>query len=535
MKKVFILFVFIFTTLVGFAQPPVYKDVAAIFYARCTHCHNQNHKFPFLNYTQTQPLKVLIQNDLNINRMPPWHPDTTYANAAYPTVKRFSNEHLISSAEKTAILNWITAGAQKGDTTLAPPAPVYPKFKLSGNADITLKIPTFSSNAFTSDAYNCFSIPTGLTQDRILRAYEIVPGNPAIVHHVVINVDTTGSIVSDLSGGCYTQGGQFSIGGFAPGSPPIVFPNGATLKAGIRLKAGSQLILQLHYPIGTAGQTDSTKIRLYFYPIGTTGVRPIYVETPLQYWNFSPTAIPANQTRTYTAVSSATFASATYSISIYATFPHAHKVNKSIVNFAYKTTDTIPLIRINNWDFDFQGFYMFKKMVKVPKTYKLYSKHVYDNTMPHVATPTNVAFGTSTKDEMLFDAFMYLIYQPGDELINVDSILSADPILAIGIKENPAIVSNNFTSYAFPNPFENSVRIGYVLDNPTKVTVDIYSIYGSLVKSLCSSFENAGVHEIVWDSKNNDGINLSGGTYFYLIRAGAKQSYGKLSLMPSKN
>lgn len=525
MKKTFILFAFIFSAITASAQAPVYKDVAAIFYARCTNCHNQNHKYSFLNYTKTQVMAGSIAADLTSGRMPPWHPDTTYT--------RFCHENLITPAEKTAIQNWITAGALKGDTTQAPSAPVYPKYKLTGNADYTLKAPVFTSNAWTNDSYVCFSIPTGLTQDRYLKAYEIIPGNVGIVHHVVVNVDTTASIPSDLSGGCYTQGGQYSLGGYALGSPPTVFPNTAPLKMGIRIKAGSNLILQVHYPVGTVGQVDSTKIRLFYYPIGTTGVRPVYVTTPLQNWSMS---IPANTVKTYSATNLSTAAS--YSVSIFATFPHSHKICTSLINYAcLPGIDTIPLIRINKWDFDFQGFYTFDYMKKVPKSYKLVSKHIYDNTTanPYNPVPANVTAGLNTSNEMLFDAFMYMVYQPGDELINIKALLGADSLLMAGVKENTGTTLKDFTSYAYPNPFENTVKIGYYLNTPSKVNVEIYTMYGTLVKTINTNDETTGLHEVAWDSKNDAGINLAGGTYFYVVKVGNKQSYGKLSLMPSRN
>lgn len=184
------------------------------------------------------------------------------------------------------ILNWIGSGAQKGDTTQAPVAPIYTnQFQLNGNADLTLSIGTFTSTSTTTDKYFCFSIPSGLTQDRIIRAFEVVPGNKAIVHHAVITADTTGTYISNLSGSCYNIPGNLGIGTYAPGTKATIFPSQAPLKAGITLKAGSKIIIQLHYPAGSNGQVDSTKLRLFFYPIGTTGVRRIYSTTPLQNWS----------------------------------------------------------------------------------------------------------------------------------------------------------------------------------------------------------------------------------------------------------
>ena len=163
------------------------------------------------------------------------------------------------------------------------------------------------------------------------------------MHHVIVNVDTLGTSTSDLSGGCYTAGGDFGLGGFAPGAPPTVFPSSGPLKCGITIKAGSKLVLQLHYPMGSAGQLDSTKIRIYFYPIGTTGVRPVYVTTPLQNWLLN---IPANQVKTYTAIYPSGTSTLPYPLSVLAAFPHSHKIATYIENYAYLGTDTIPLIKI---------------------------------------------------------------------------------------------------------------------------------------------------------------------------------------------
>ena len=238
-----------------------YKDVAGIFYARCTSCHHTGAShYPFINYTQTSIMATSILNDLNTGKMPPWNADTSYT--------RFQHERIITFSEKTKILDWIAQGVLKGDTTLAPSAPVYSsQYQLVGTPDLVLSIGTFTSGASFSDKYYCFSMPTGLTQDRILRAFEIVPGNKAIVHHAVITADTTGAYVSDLSGGCYNIPGNMGIGTYAPGSKATLFPSQAPVKAGMYIKAGSKIIIQLHYPSGSEGQVDSKKIRFFFYPV----------------------------------------------------------------------------------------------------------------------------------------------------------------------------------------------------------------------------------------------------------------------------
>ncbi len=522
MKKLLLSVFLIALAAVSIAQS-TYSDVAPIFYAKCTSCHHENQHAPsFMTYSETHHYTATIASDLTSGYMPPWSPDTTYS--------RFAHERLITPAEKNAILNWIATGAAQGDTTLVPAQPVYPQYQLFGTPDLELQIPTFTSNASTDDSYVCFSIPMGLTQDRIIQAYEIVAGNPSIVHHVIANIDTLGTTTSDLSGGCYTISGDFSIGGYAPGAPPTVFPNSGPLKMGITIKAGSKMVLQIHYPEGTAGAQDSTKIRIYFYPVGTTGVRPVYTSTPLQNWALN---IPANTVRTFTAKYPSGTSTLPFTMSILSSFPHSHKVATFIENCAYMGTDTIPLIKINNWDFNWQGYYTFKNIVKVPAGYKLYSKHIYDNTTANPNNPSSppvaVVAGTSTTDEMLFDSFQWLAYQPGDELVNIDSMLANNPFVT-GISETNAF-SSNFKTYAYPNPFENNVNIGYFLDAPSDVTIEVYSVFGELVKSIRNTVEPAGSHEITWDGKNTAGSKLANGSYVYVVKSANKQCFGKLILL----
>lgn len=492
----------------------VYKDVAGIFYVRCTSCHhNGAHDYPFMNYSQTAASSSGILSNLTLGTMPPWNADTSYT--------RFQHERIITASEKQKILNWINGGSLPGDTTQAPTAPVYSNgFQLAGNADITLSIGSFTSTASTSDKYYCFSIPSGLTQDRIIRAFEIVPGNPAIVHHAVVTADTTGNYVSNLSGTCFNIPGNLNIGTYAPGTRATLFPGQAPLKAGIRLKAGSKIIIQMHHPAGSIGEVDSTKIRLYFYPLGETGVRPIYSSTPLQNWSMS---ILANTTATYSAYYPSAVTGLSSSLSAFAVMPHSHMLCKSILMYAVNPgVDTIKLIRINNWDFEWQDYYTFNNLVKLPAGYKLYAKHVFDNTTNNPNNPNNppinVTAGTGTNDEMLFDGMLYLNYQAGDELINIKSIIDNDPLLATGIKSNKP-VEEALTVSAFPNPFGDKTSVRFLLGASAEVTIEIRDLSGRQLLKEYLGKTVPGIHVWEWDNHTDKGPEVPAGIYFLKLKA----------------
>ena len=515
------------TVLCGFIVNSItsqvdYKDVAGIFYARCTSCHHTGASaLPFMNYAQTASVSGSIQNDLMNGIMPPWGADTSYT--------RFQHERIITASEKQKILDWITGGVTKGDTTLAPTPPVYSNgYQLAGNADLTLSIGQFTSTAVSSDKYYCFSLPSGLTQDRMIRAFEIVPGNKPIVHHAVVTADSTGTYAGDVTGNCFSIVGNIGIGTYAPGSAAVVFPSQAPLKAGISLKAGSKIIIQLHYPAGSAGQVDSTKIRIYFYPVGTPGVRRIYAATPLQNWSM---AIPPNTVTPFSAYYP-TSGTLPVSLSAFAVMPHSHLLCKSIIYYAVKPgIDTIPLVKVNDWNFEWQDYYTFKKLVKIPNGYRLYSKHYFDNTASNPNNPNSppitVYSNTGTADEMLFDGMMYLYYQPGDENINIDSLISNDPLLTTSVKENDlndVILSSN----AFPNPFNDIVTIQYFLNESADVTIEIKDILGKQVMKANIGNQLGGYRNWEWKGTNESGNKMPTGIYFYKIKANGFSCEGKI-------
>jgi PKD repeat protein len=113
--------------------------------------------------------------------------------------------------------------------------------------------------------------------------------------------------------------------------------------------------------------------------------------------------------------------------SIFSIFPHSHKICDSLGIYAQNGNNVnsrIWLINIRRWDFHFQGFYTYKQMVRVPGGYTLHSYHRYNNN-----TGNPVCVGYRTQDEMLFDGFMWLDYQNGDETIDIAAQLVGDTLL----------------------------------------------------------------------------------------------------------
>lgn len=498
-----------------------YKDVAPILIANCTPCHhNGGISFSLTQYSDVVPNGSIIKNALLNNVMPPWPADPSY--------KHYVHERVVSVADKTLLSNWIDNGMLAGDTTQAPPTPIYGNAQLNGTPDMVLSMPVITSTSTTTDKYICVNVNVIIPQDRYIRAFEYLPSNPAIIHHAVITIDTTGLAVDDLSGNCVNFQGQINIGDYAPGMGPTVLPGVSPAKFGFRLKAGSKISIQLHIPEGTAGQIDSSKLNLFFYPIGETGIREMYFQTVLQNWNFY---IPANDSITATAQYPTGAAGLPIDISLYGSFPHSHKTCVGIVNYAYSNTDTIPLIRIPHWDFHWQGQYTFTSLVKFPAGYHLFASHRFDNTINNPETPdpnAPVLPGLYTNDEMLFDSYLYTFYLPGDELIDIAAILSTDTLL------NPTGILQQLPSFSevtvSPNPFTFKTNINYYLVYPQYIQLKVINYLGQEVKKITSCIEGNGAHTHSWDGTDNYGNRLPSGIYVYKLQAGKSVASGKIVL-----
>jgi hypothetical protein len=78
----------------------------------------------------------------------------------------------------------------------------------------------------------------------------------------------------------------------------------------------------------------------------------------------------------------------------------------------------------------------------------------------------------------------------------------------------------------YPNPFNNETKIQFFLDKPDRIDIQIFEVTGKLVKSILEKQElNSGLHSVVWNSRNNQGNNVSSGVYFLIVSLGRKASY----------
>lgn len=303
------------------------------------------------------------------------------------------------------------------------------------------------------------------------------------------------------------------LGGWVPGTQPMEFPT----NFGVRLPKNSDIVIQIHYPAGSAGQVDSTKIKFYFS--SSTSLRSVRIDPVMNhlggaFCSMQPDAnlnIPANQTKLYVQTSPALSFLPT-DATLLGIAPHMHLIGRSINCYGVKGNDTTNLIDIPDWDFSWQGFYFFRKLVRLQQGNTLYSEALYDNTTSNPFNPNNppqnVTAGEATDDEMMITYLIWTQYQSGDENIFIDT---STPVSISKPAGTVYAHEELFTPY--PNPAANKLYIKYYLQEATNINISIIDIQGRKVKNLVDTKKAAGYH-----AKPYSVADIPAGTYILQLR-----------------
>ena len=164
-------------------------DVAAIFQQKCQECHRPNSIAPMslLTYDEAKLFAPIIRYRVENRVMPPWHinPDVG--------VQEFANDGGLSKEQRQTILAWVDQGALEGDAAKAPKALEFNdaliwrlESELGAPPDLVVASEPYDLAAVTQDKWFRPTTPTGLTEEKWVKAIEIRPVNMAsrsVVHH----------------------------------------------------------------------------------------------------------------------------------------------------------------------------------------------------------------------------------------------------------------------------------------------------------------------------------------------------------------
>lgn len=511
---------FLLALMAGFfgevaAQQVTYAEhIAPLIYRHCTSCHRPGEigRFSLTNYQEVTSWGNVIRQVTQVRYMPPWQPDPNYST--------FLGQNYLSDAEIQQISDWVNDGMPRGDMALEPTPPEFTQGSQLGTPDLTLSFSEMVHHGPGSDDYRVIVLPTGLAQDKDIRAIEMRPGNGNIVHHVLFSWDTTGTAqqndaatpeygYTNFSGFGVQNADARQFPSYAPGQKARNFPDGM----GQRLPANSDLLLQIHYAPTNVASTDSSSVNLFFTPTPATRQVQQYVMLPNTLTN-GPFIIPAGQVKTFHGQFTVPFNATLINIG-----PHMHLLGKSWEVYGVKPNgDTLRLIKLDDWDFHWQGNYSFPSLVKLPMGTVIHAYATYDNTTNNPNNPNNppvnVSWGESTTDEMFYLSFFFTNYVTGDENVVLpnDSIVLGPPLIsALHQFEMPM---NKFYP-PYPNPARGELDLAFTLATaPTTLRFEVLDCMGRRVHAE-AAYYTQGAH-----LRRLNLPELAAGAYFVRISGG---------------
>ncbi len=259
---------------IGFGAAPTvtfHKNVEPILQEHCQECHRPGEigPMPLLSYEQSRPWAKAIKSAVLKNQMPPWPADRHYG--------KFANDRSLTHEQIETLTAWADANAPEGSKADAPKPRTWVDGWNIGKPDAVVEMPKpIEIPAKGEVEYQYIVVPTGFTEDKWIQAVEIRPSGRTVVHHAVIFIRPPGDRwLADAKPGvpfvpaASTPGQRFNNtqGGFndvltiyTPGMVPDEWPLGEAKQ----IKAGSDIVFQMHYTANGKAGADQTKIGLVF-------------------------------------------------------------------------------------------------------------------------------------------------------------------------------------------------------------------------------------------------------------------------------
>ena len=374
-----------------------HRNIAPLVFENCAPCHRPGGSGPFnlLGYDDVSRRRNQIVTVTQNRLMPPWQPEPGYA--------EFVGERRLDVDQIGMLAQWVAEGAAEGDPADSPEAPEWPAGWHLGEPDLVLTMPRpYILAADGPDIFRMFVIPVPLASNRFVRAVEIRPGNPKVVHHAVGLVDTTlrcrNLDAADPDPGfegmrstefARAPDGQFL--GWTPGKVPAESPKGRTW----RLQKRADFVLELHMMPSGKPERIQASVGLYFSgeaPAKTAciiGLGSQTIDIPPgeeEYWIEDSYVLPVT-------------------VQVLGVYPHAHYLGRQMRVFAQLPDGSRRwLLYIKEWDFNWQDEYLYPEPISLPGGTRLTMQYSYDNSAANLRNPHNppqrVLYGPNSSDEM---------------------------------------------------------------------------------------------------------------------------------------
>jgi hypothetical protein len=240
------------------------RDIAPIVQENCQICHRESSVAPmsFVTYRDVRRYARRIREQVSRRLMPPYHLDVGVG------IQDIKDDWRLEQEDIETIVAWVDAGSPEGDPADMPPAMEWPDRQMwqlehiLGPPDHVIKSKPFSVPAEGGDTWWRPRVPTGLGEDRWVRAFETrpsFPGGRQVVHHAIprlLRMNDEGEFRRIASLSEYAMG---KVGEIVPAD------------AGRLLQANDLIEWDAHYyPMGYEVPDDQVELGIWFHEDGYT-------------------------------------------------------------------------------------------------------------------------------------------------------------------------------------------------------------------------------------------------------------------------
>jgi len=381
----------------------------------------------FLTYESTRPWAKAIKQAVFSKQMPPWFADAKYG--------YFRNAPKLTESDIKTLAVWADNGAPEGDVRDKPTAANWPDgWRIK--PDVVISIPEpHNVPAKGSGEIKSFVVPNPFKQDTWVNSIEIRPGEPSVVHHVMVQVpeETSGPAFSwgAVAPACVPSASEafletpVSIGNprapqvkppknfaileavYVPGSPVTDF---RYEKSGKLIKGGGNLRIEVHYTPNGKAVADQTRIG---FAVATTPPQRKFIMLAPKSIANAKTPIPAGEAN-WESRGELEFGQDAQLVWF---MPHMHLRGKDMsfeLIFPNGRTETLLNAKFN---FNWQLGYELDEPIRVPKRTRMVVVAHHDNSAnnPFNPDPTKeVAWGNLTSQEMVLPWFGVIVDKDTD-------------------------------------------------------------------------------------------------------------------------
>jgi hypothetical protein len=388
----------------GNSGPTYTKDVAPIIQHHCQTCHRPGEAAPFsmLTYEETRPWAEAIKEAVKLRKMPPWFADLGFG--------KFSNDRSLSEGDIDILAAWADASAPKGDPRDLPAPAKFTEGWAIPEPDLVIEMPqAYHIPASGTIEYQKIIIPTGFKEDKWVQYAEARPDDRAHIHHIIAFVREPGS--HWLEG---QEAGVFFVApkpkdnqvdtsslpsdflvGYAPGQPPEMLELGQAKL----IKAGSDIVFEVHYTTNGTPGVDRSKVGMVF---AKRPPKERVLTTSATNGKFKiPPGDPNYRVEAEFEVQAP--------VKLLSLHPHMHGRGKDFeYRLLFPSGETQTLLRVPKYNWHWQLWYTLANPIGLPRGTRIQCTAHFDNSPnnPDNADPTKeVTWGDQSWDEMMVGFF----------------------------------------------------------------------------------------------------------------------------------